>query len=76
MTYWRTGRKLGRTIYAQLDQDPSDYDMFIGIMDSPELAQHVVDAHNVAVQAFGAPAPRIHDGDIATTYLLNQPETT
>lgn len=43
---WRTGRKVGRTIYLQVSEEPSDDDTLIGMMDTPELAQHVVDAHN------------------------------
>lgn len=35
---WRTGRKVGRTIYAQLGADPSDTDALIGVMDTSELA--------------------------------------
>lgn len=44
---WRTGRKVGRTIYAQLDpHTPSDHDPLIGVMDTPELAEAAVRAHN------------------------------
>jgi hypothetical protein len=43
---WRTGRKVGRTIYLQLGQDPSDDDVLIGVMDRPDLAEIVVDAVN------------------------------
>lgn len=44
---WRTGRKLGRTLYERKYTDqPSDEDRFVGIMDSPEDAQRVVDAVN------------------------------
>jgi hypothetical protein len=35
---WRTGRKVGRTIYAQQGQAPSDSDPLIGVMDRPEWA--------------------------------------
>lgn len=41
---WRTGRKVGRTIYAQLGTEPSDDDPLIGVMDTPELAAAVVAA--------------------------------
>jgi hypothetical protein len=45
--YWRVGRHLGRTIYAMVDhENPSDDDVFIGIMESEELAFHVVALHN------------------------------
>lgn len=43
---WRTGRKLGRTIYAMVSPEPSDDDVLIGLMDTAELAAHVVEAHN------------------------------
>lgn len=43
---WRCGRKVGRTIYAQLGSEPSDDDVLIGMMDSPEIAAEVVDSHN------------------------------
>lgn len=43
---WRVGRKLGRTVYAQISDDASDDDMLIGVMDSIELAQEVVRSHN------------------------------
>lgn len=44
---WRTGRKLGRTLYERKYTDaPSDEDHFLGIMDTPELAAQVVAAVN------------------------------
>jgi hypothetical protein len=36
---WRTGRKVGRTIYAQTSDEPSDHDTLIGVMDTRKLAQ-------------------------------------
>lgn len=53
---WRVGRKLGRTIYAQFAEEPSDGDLLLGMMDTPELAQQVVLDHNAAVMS--APARR------------------
>jgi hypothetical protein len=45
---WRTGRKLKRTLYERVYTDaPSDDDRFVGIMDTPEDAQRVVDAVNL-----------------------------
>jgi len=44
--YWRTGRKLGRTIYAQLGPGPSDNDILIGMMDTKALAEDAVAQHN------------------------------
>jgi hypothetical protein len=43
---WRVGRKVGRTIYMQLGEQPSDDDPLIGVMDTPELAAVVVRAVN------------------------------
>lgn len=43
---WRTGEKLGRTLYAQLGDEPSPADPFLGIMETPALARHVVSAMN------------------------------
>jgi hypothetical protein len=43
---WRTGRKVGRTIYAQLEASAHDDDPLIGVMDSPALAEAAVRAHN------------------------------
>lgn len=40
---WRTGRKVGRTIYAQLGDEPSDADALIGVMDTRELAETAAD---------------------------------
>lgn len=43
---WRVGRKVGRTIYAQLGPLDSDEDPLIGTLDTPELAEEAVRAHN------------------------------
>lgn len=43
---WRTGRTVGRTIYAQRGGIPSDTDPLIGVMDTRELAEEAVDSHN------------------------------
>lgn len=45
---WRVGRKLGRTIYLQQGEEPSDNDRFLGIMDREEDARLVV----IAVERF------------------------
>lgn len=46
---WRVGRKVGRTIYLQRGLEPSDNDILIGVMDTPDYAEHVVNAHNASV---------------------------
>ncbi len=43
---WRAGRKVGRTVYAQLGSEPSDNDPIIGMFDSVELAARAVKDHN------------------------------
>jgi hypothetical protein len=43
---WRTGRKVGRTLYVQLGEAPADRDPLIGVMDTPELAAMAVRAVN------------------------------
>lgn len=45
-TVLRTGRKVHRTIYEQQGEQPSDDDPLVGVMDTPELAQAVVQAYN------------------------------
>jgi len=47
--WWRTGRKVGRTIYAQLGDEPSDDDLLIGVMDTKRLAEEACRAHNAAL---------------------------
>jgi len=42
----RVGRKVGRTLYIQLGEEPSDDDELCGMMDTPELAAIVVAAVN------------------------------
>lgn len=43
---WRVGRKLGRTIYRQLGDEPSDRDQLIGMMDTEHVAAMAVEAVN------------------------------
>lgn len=57
---WRTGRKVGRTIYAQVGETASDKDPLIGVMDTCALAYEAVCCHNTAlrnVQAASSPDP-------------------
>lgn len=48
---WRVGRKVGRTIYVQLQVEASETDPLIGVFDTPELAEAAVRAHNQALQS-------------------------
>lgn len=43
---WRVGRKVGRTIYAQVGAEASDDDVLIGVMDTAALAAEAAHAHN------------------------------
>ena len=47
---WRTGRKIGRTIYRQVGAEPSDEDVPIGMMDTPGFAAAAVDGHNLGAR--------------------------
>ena len=50
---WRVGRKIGRTIYAQVGGEPSDSDPLIGVMDTIELALEAAQGHNALLRRFG-----------------------
>ena len=43
---WRQGRRVGRTVYEQQTWEPQDGDQLIGVMDTRELAEKVVQAVN------------------------------
>jgi len=47
---WRVGRKVGRTIYVQLRDEPSDDDPLIGVMDTRALAGEAVVSHNAVLR--------------------------
>jgi hypothetical protein len=46
---WRTGRKVGKNIYAIVGAEPSDDDIDIGRMDSESVAAIAVLQHNNAL---------------------------
>jgi len=53
---WRTDIKKGRGVYALASNDvdkPSEFDPLVGVMESSELAENVVDTHNRALMKFG-----------------------
>jgi hypothetical protein len=53
---WRTDFKRGRGVYALISNDvekPSEYDPLVGVMESMELAENIVDLHNKALTMFG-----------------------
>jgi len=43
---WRTGRSLGRTVYAQAGTEAAKGDELLGLMETRELADYVVELHN------------------------------
>jgi hypothetical protein len=51
---WRTGRTLGRTVYAVTGTGDHKADTFIGIFETRELAAAACVAHNTAITQ---PAP-------------------
>ena len=53
---WRTDFRLGRRVYALLSNDvtrPHTHDPLVGVMESSDLAQNVVDTHNNALKKYG-----------------------
>ena len=53
---WRTDFRLGRSVYALLSNDvekPHTHDPLVGVMESSDLAQNVVDTHNNAIKKYG-----------------------
>lgn len=47
---WRTGRRVGRHLYAQAGPEPSDDDVPIGTLDTAELAAAACAAHNAMLR--------------------------
>lgn len=47
---WRVGRSLGRTIYRMVGTEPSKDDQILGMMDTREVAAHIVDLHNKTLE--------------------------
>lgn len=45
---WRTGRRVGQCVHAQVNADPSEDDVLLFECPSPSIAQLVVREHNVA----------------------------
>jgi hypothetical protein len=43
---WRTGRSLGRTVYAQAGTGAAKGDQLLGLMETTEIADYVVELHN------------------------------
>lgn len=47
---WRVGGQVGRTIYIDPPNEEKHPSFLIGMMDSEEIAQHVVECHNLYLQ--------------------------
>lgn len=58
---FRVGRHLGRTVYRQLSDDPDGADELIGMMDTREWGQRVVDALNVSSVFPLAPGEKLEE---------------
>lgn len=43
---WRVGRHLGRTLYVAVGDEASRVDIVFGMVDYPEVADHIVRLHN------------------------------
>jgi hypothetical protein len=64
--FWRTDYKIGKNIYALLSNDvekPSQQDPLIGAMETTELAEIVVDTHNMSRQKYGRHFRRVMMAD-------------
>lgn len=62
---WRTGRSLGRTVYARTGGDDWKADTVIGMMDTPEIAAEAVNAHNAMLdELLAADKAAVADDDL------------
>ena len=53
---WRIGRSVSRTLYAAIGDDASKADVLLGLVDTRQLAEHIVAVHNAWItecQEFG-----------------------
>lgn len=53
---WRTDVKRGRGIYVLISNDvekPSEFDPLVGVAETSELAENIVELHNSALKKFG-----------------------
>jgi hypothetical protein len=73
----RAGRKVRRNLYLQTGPEPSDADLDIGRVDSPELAAIIVVAVNRMVETSKRPDwPTGDDIAAAVQQFLEQPSAT
>ena len=65
--FWRTDlHKAGRRIFALKSNDvelPSEDDPLIGVMDTTQMAEDVVDTHNNALKKYGRHFRRVLAAD-------------
>lgn len=60
--YWRTDLKMGRNVYACVSNDPSlpsADDPLIGVMETSEVAEDIVNTHNGALTQYGRRYPKM-----------------
>lgn len=43
---WRCGAQVGRTLYVDHDAGEKDPSLLFGLVDTPEIAAHIVRIHN------------------------------
>lgn len=69
---FRTGRKVGRTVYV-VAEGPPEADVLVGLMDSPELAEALVCAANTVVVLFDLLQGRLESDtqDATASYVLS-----
>lgn len=72
---FRVGRKLGRTIYMQRGEEPSDADMFLGIMDSRAMAATIVHVLNTSADLEPPVYDDAHDDALLDTADHTKPTT-
>jgi hypothetical protein len=48
--FWRTGRRVGQCVHAQVYDDPSEDDILLFEAPSPDIASHIVSVHNADLE--------------------------
>lgn len=69
---WRVGGKVGRTVYAQKQEELSPDDYLLGMMDSPELAKALVKAHNFAIGMDSANGVHYQEDDTVALWRVGR----
>lgn len=50
VTCYRVGQKIGKNIYAQVGDEPSDEDVDLGRMDTEHAAEAIVKLANIGIE--------------------------